>query len=117
MAYKVVEVTTKKQLNELYKHSALTLEGLVLESLPDFEGWLNKHHADTTNLEFWVTKGAVMNKHYKLTGNNAYPDDLNIVSCMGVCIMPNIMVRRFEIGGRWFDDIVDNNLCREETKG
>lgn len=116
MAYKVVEVTTKEQLDTLYKRSALTLEGLVLDSLPDFKGWLNKHHADTTNLEFWVTKGAVMNKHYKLTGDNAYPDDLNIVSCIGINPY-RVTVERFAIGGRWFDDIVDNNLYREETKG
>ena len=27
-----------------------------------------------------------------------------------------IVIPRLEIGGRWFDDIVDNNIWREEEK-
>jgi hypothetical protein len=27
-----------------------------------------------------------------------------------------IVIPRFEVGGRWFDDVVDNNRMREESK-
>ncbi|SCH75898.1 Uncharacterised protein [uncultured Ruminococcus sp.] len=27
-----------------------------------------------------------------------------------------VIRRRFEVGGRWFDDIVDNNLNREHRE-
>ena len=54
-----------------------------------------------------------MNKEYELHLNNAYQDDLTIVSVMDIDSLP-IIIQRFTIGARWFDDIVDNNRRREE---
>lgn len=68
---------------------------------------------------FYVISGKLMNESYHLTGTNAYPNDVTIV-CMknGEDIEVNsaLCIQRFEFGGRWFDDIVDNNARRELEK-
>ena len=98
----IINVTTKEQLKELYNCSAMTWEGLVEE---DFETALNMCGAE--GAKGYVTKGAVMNKICRLTGNNAYPDDLDIFSIdkfKGLAIM---------VGARWMDDIIANNADRQ----
>ena len=57
-----------------------------------------------------------MNNAYGLTGTNAYKDELTILSIkledienVGAITLP-----RFDIGGRWFDDIVDNNARHQK---
>ena len=56
-----------------------------------------------------------MNEVYELTGDNAYQDDASIVSVMDIDMM-KVVLARFEIGARWFDDIVENNRFRELAK-
>lgn len=55
-----------------------------------------------------------MNDFYTLSGKNAYPDDLNIVVIkLSNLVNPNkLITKRFEFGGKWFDDIVDNNAYK-----
>ena len=51
-----------------------------------------------------------------LSGNNKYPDDCTIVS-IKLEDMENsmaVVIPRFNIGARWFDDIVMNNAAREK---
>jgi hypothetical protein len=98
----IINVTTKEQLKELYNCSAMTWEGLIEE---DFETALNMCGAE--GAKGYVTTGAVMNKICKLTGSNAYPDDLTIFSIdkfKGLAIM---------YGARWMDDIIANNADRQ----
>ena len=98
----IIKVETKEQLKELYTCSAMTWEGLIEE---DFETALNMCGAE--GAKGYVTKGAVMNKICKLTGSNAYPDDLDIFSIdkfKGLAIM---------YGARWMDDIIANNADRQ----
>ena len=56
-----------------------------------------------------------MNEKYGLTKDNAYPEDLNIVSIKleDIKNIFRLSVARFEIGARWFSDIVDNNIERQ----
>lgn len=56
-----------------------------------------------------------MNEKYGLTKDNAYPKDLNIISIKleNIKNIFKVAVQRFNIGARWFNDIVDNNLERE----
>ena len=107
LPYKIIEARTKKDLDELYKNSALTIEGLDSDSIVDFA------HGGTVD-KVVVTEGRLMNKVYGLTGNNAYPKYLTIVSILGDTLP--MTMRRFEFGGRWFDDIVDNNARRENDR-
>lgn len=111
--YKVVMVTTKKQLNELYGNSAITVEGLCEETIPKWLLWLRERGISTEGVEVWITKGKVMNENYGLTDYNAYPDDLTIVSLLNIDLS-KLVVMRFGFGGRWFDDIVDNNDRRQK---
>lgn len=108
------ELTTLEELEGL--GSALTIEGLAEDGIKDFVEWI-KQYTPMINETAYIIKGKTMNEVYGLTGNNAYPDDCNIVSirledmedCMKV-VMP-----RFQIGARWFDDIVMNNQARENA--
>ena len=118
MSYQMEIVKTKKQFDELYKQWAFTLQGLVLDGIPYVMKWLEENKAynpqkDKTTV--YVIKGNIMNEMYGLTGDNAYQDDVNIVCILGIDL--NALVwARFEIGGKWFTDIVDNNRRREEVK-
>ena len=109
MNYTIENVTTKEQLDNLYNHSAFTMEGLAEESIIDMIKWLEENTVFTTeNPIVYITKGKVMNTEYALVGNKAYADDLTIVSIFEIDLL-KIAIKRFSIGARWFDDIVDNN--------
>ena len=114
MKYIIESVITKEQLDKLYNNSAFTIEGLVEESIPDMIAWLGENTVFTTdNPVVYVTKGCVMNLAYDLVGDNAYDNDLNIVSVIDIDLV-KVALKRFSVGGRWFDDIVDNNVVRHE---
>ena len=101
----IINVETKEQLKELYDNWAMTWEGLVEE---DFETALAECGAD--DAKGYVVKGKVMNKLCKLTGDNAYPEELNIFAVYpfkGLAI---------QYGARWMTDIIDNNADRQHYK-
>ncbi len=120
MSTKTINVTEHdvNLLNQLYTSSALTIEGLdaddvdsLMDALEDISG--------VENRVAYVISGAAMNAAYALTGSNAYPDDLTIV-CVNLDDLKSIdklITARFSFGGRWFDDVVDNNAAREEENG
>ena len=115
MNYTIYNVTNKEELDNLYKNSALTIEGLAEDSICDFVEWITENtDVLTDDLVVYVTKGKIMNDNYYLTGNNRYQDDLSLVSVVDINLM-KVTFKRFEIGGRWFDDIVDNNASRQCT--
>ena len=116
MKYTIENVTTKKQLDNLYNNSAFTIEGLAEESIKDLIEWLGDNTTFTTEeVVVYVTKGNIMNDMYELRDSNAYPDDLSIVSVIDIDLM-KVALKRFSVGGRWFDDIVDNNTRRNEVE-
>lgn len=119
MTFRKINVNGETELKYLYDNSALTWEGISSddENLTQVAEWLEQYRALTKNeAEFYITKGKVMNECYELAGKNAYPDELTIVSVSPECIdLRKVIFPRFEVGGRWFDDIVDNNnLSKEE---
>lgn len=109
-------VVNQLELNNLYNQSALTWEGMNAdeENLQAITDWLREHSAIGYNTMpiFHIITGELMNTVYGLIGNNAYPNDLTLVSVTGIDQM-KIAIPRFEVGGRWFDDIVDNNARRK----
>ena len=116
---KVKNINSGSELEYLYIYSALTWEGLVTteDSLSQVSDWLKSKDALTSEPSFYVITGKFMSDYYKLTGTNRYPDDLNIVCVDPKCInLGKVIFARFESGGRWFNDIVDNNEYREEEK-
>ena len=114
---KKIIVEEKATLEELYKDSALTMVGLSPddESLGQFRDWINEHTKMKTE-DFYIIKGIMMNWAYQLTGLNAYPTDVTLVAVTltDLADPSRIILPRFEIGGRWFDDIVDNNARRQK---
>lgn len=116
--YKLEDVTTVKQLKKLYDGSALTSEGTSLdkENLEWLVNWLKENGAEPKeDLTIYVTKGKLMNDTFELTGDNRYPDDLNIIS-IDLDDLGNwaaIITKRFSLHLRWMDDVICNNLSRE----
>ena len=114
---KKIIVEEKATLEELYKDSALTMVGLSPDdgSLGQFRDWINEHTKMKTE-DFYIIKGIVMNWAYQLTALNAYPKDATLVAVKltDLADPSRIILPRFEIGGRWFDDIVDNNARRQK---
>ncbi len=114
-----INVTTKDKLDELYKSSALTFTGVSeeTESLNQMIDWIKEKSEISNPISIHIIKGEVMNDNYGLTGTNAYPKDLTLISIKleDIKNVNAIVIPRFEVGGRWFDDIVNNNAMREEN--
>ena len=122
-----VTLTKESELNALYTTDAIVIEGLVEEDAGEFVNWIFKEIGcgilpNTLPIDILVNiiKGKTMNEVYKLTGNNAYNDDLTIVAIglnqinsHDIC---RLALKRFDIGARWFSDVVRNNLERERQK-
>ena len=116
-------VTAKESdLETLYNNSALTIEGLRKDSIKDWVKVLEEFFTDEAKekgVEILIIPGKLMNDHYGLTGNNAYPDDLSIVAFKTLDyfkddLIGKLAIDRMSWGGRWFDDIVENNVRREK---
>lgn len=106
-------INTKEELKDL--GSALTIEGLCEDSIPDLFKWIEEYTPLKRSIAY-ITVGKVMNELLLLTGDNKYPDDLTIVS-VKLEDMENygaVIIPRFSIGGRWMDDIISNNIRREQ---
>ena len=103
-----------KTLEELVKGSALTFEGLAESSFDEFLDWI-KDIAGLKTRRLYVTKGRLANGEWLLTGDNAYQNDLNIVSVKldDMEDRNKIVMARFQVGARWMDDIHDSNIIRE----
>ena len=112
-----VKIETKEQLDELYKGSALTFIGVcdTEENIMDIIKWINQYTEVSKSLNVNIIKGITMNKEYGLTNDNAYPNDLTFISfdLKDIKEINKIALPRFAVGGRWFDDIVDNNRVRQ----
>lgn len=116
----VIEVKDPKMLDQFYEDWSLTFEGAVPsdENLAAIKKWLENHRCPLLKEDFYVIEGHLMNEYYHLTGTNAYEHNLPIVVILLTDLSKpeNIFMDRFEIGGRWFTDIVDNNARREERQ-
>lgn len=113
MNIKIINTDTTA-LKSLVDHSALTIEGLALNSIKDFVEWIETY-TPLKNKVVYVTKGALANREWGLTGDNRYQDDLNIVSVKldDMEDFKKIVMPRFDVDARWMDDIYDNNVRRE----
>lgn len=115
-----IKVNDRATLDALYRNSALTFEGVTpdKENLEAVLTWV-KNYTPLKREDVYVIEGNLMNREYNLTGDNAYPE----TDCTILCIKLDDMERpmavtlpRFAVGGRWFDDVVDNNARREAEK-
>ena len=109
---KKINVLTKEKLEELRNVSLLTWAGMSdsEENLKAIERAARANGFNKKEIEFYIWTGNTMNTSYKLTGNNAYSDDLTFVG-IGEFYNPMFKART---GARWLDDIIDGDLNREE---
>lgn len=117
MGYKLINTTTD-DLWELYNESAWTWEGMSTddENIGLIIDFFNNQGCPLKENEFYVTTGKQLNSFNKeLTGDNAYPDDLQIVSIFldNITNVEKLFMVKFQVGARWFDDICENNWARE----
>ena len=112
-----IKVTTRKQLDKLYNCSALTVIGLQDsdEELKAFGKWIQCRTKISQPLPIYIIKGKTMNEEYGLTKENAYPEEINLISVdlNDIEMGSKIILERFSIGRRLFDDIVNNNKWRQ----
>lgn len=96
-----------------YLGSAATWEGFNMsaKNLNDFEYRVEKL-SHWKNRRIYITTGKEMNEFSKLTGDNAYPDDLHIVS-IALADVEDCMPLKMQLGARWLDDIIANNEFNE----
>lgn len=130
---KINNLNTKKDSNEIYYSRAktkkqidnipgnmLTIEGVKIENDADrlmFKNFLERKGIDTKNLNIITVLGADMNKAYNLTGDNAYKDNFHIQVFDGLDTKdPNVSSTLKSMGCRWMEDIVNNNVDRENYK-
>ena len=116
----IIKVTTKAQLDELYKDWSLTIEGLQPDeaNLKELLDWV-KELTPLKREDVYTIEGSVMNRAYGLTGTNAYPERNCTIVCVKLADMEKpkaVTIPRFQIGGRWFTDIVSNNERRERAR-
>ena len=116
----IIKVTTRAQLDELYKDWSLTMEGFSPEeaNIRDLLDWV-RELTPLKREDIYTIEGAVMNREYGLTGTNAYPDKDCTLVCVKLADMEHpkrVTMPRFQIGGRWFYDIVENNARRGAEK-
>lgn len=119
-SWKITEVGSCDEMERLEGVSALTFEGAVAEegNLEFLEKWFKAVGQELPDEpEAFVIIGEGMNGLYGLTGSNSYPDDLSIlmIDCIAMGVsQAAVAIPRFEIGGRWLDDVVENNRRRQE---
>lgn len=96
-------------LDFFYDDWSLAIEGIIINE--EEEKWL-LNEVGTKKSCVYIVTGQQMNSYYRLTGDNAYRDDLHI--CVVTHIKKGFIA--LTIGARWFTDIVDNNERRERIK-
>jgi hypothetical protein len=111
-----IRISTKEDIEKLVETSAPTFEGLAESSFDEMASIFEKEFGFNKS-KVYILSGKDMNEAYGLTGDNAYPDDLNIVSLdwKDLTNKPNYIKMR-GYGIRWMDDIVDNNVRRERER-
>lgn len=113
----IIEVNSSSVLNELYEGWAFTVEGLHPDAWEELFNWIEQY-TPVKSRRLYVISGSYMNKAYGLTGTNAYDDSIYIccVKLADIEDADKLAYPRFEIGGRWFTDVVENNARRQNEE-
>lgn len=115
----IEQIKTQAELKDLVTTSAYTITGAGGE----LEDWKKGYQEllqkeDIGKPSKWYTfKGKLMNDTYDLTGNNRYPDDITFLcfSLEGLHV-GKLALFKIRMEDRWLDDIVTNNLNRENPE-
>lgn len=105
---KAVRILDENQLDELVVLSTWVWEGLN-PTQENIDWIVNELGLDEHNTIF-VCYGQMINAHYGLTHNNAYPNDFPFVFIYDYYDVE----KRIAMGAKWFDVVVENNLIMQE---
>lgn len=89
------------------------------KNLHSFAKWIKNLSEVSNPLNMYIIKGKQINEQYGLSGKNKYQDEFRIV-CVDledIKQVHKIIMPRFAINGRWFNDVVDNDVYREGREG
>lgn len=109
-----IYVTDENELDIFYEDNALTFIDVIEDEIPLYLDFI-KQYTPLKKEDVYVFNGKLMNDKYQLTGDNRYFDNLTFI-CIKLEDIENVgkfAIPRFQIGGRWFNDVVDNNTRRE----
>lgn len=112
---------TEQDIEELRNKSAFTFIGAG-GNLNDWMIGINdilKQHLINQVSRFYTWNGKLMNDMYGLTQNNAYQDDITFLA-FDITEIPmdqigKLSMLKLVMHARWLDDIVDNDLAREQS--
>ncbi len=108
-----------KVLRKAYEGSYYTIIGAggdLQECKDGYNELLEKEEIGHVNDNDFITfSGKDMNDEFNLTGDNRYPDDLTFLAFpLDNLNISKLAIFKLKMQDRWFDDVVDNNLDREE---
>ena len=108
---------TEKDIQKLYDGSAWTWEGMRTDddNLNAIINFFKEEGCPLLKEEFYIVTGKQMNEFCGgLTGDNEYPEDLTIlcIELDNIKDVSKLYIKKFEVGARWFDDIVNGNMER-----
>ena len=110
---------TSERFKEMYDGSWCTVIGAggdINEWKEGLNGTLAEKEIGHV-IEWQVFFGREMNEEYGLTGDNRYPDDLTFLAFpLDGLDIKRLAIFKLVAGFHWFDDIVDNDVRREQEK-
>lgn len=112
---------TEQDIEVLRNKSAFTFIGAggnLNEWMVGVNDMLKQHLINQVS-KFYTWNGKLMNDMYGLTGTNAYQDDITFLA-FDITEIPTdqigkLSMLKLAIGARWLDDIVNNDLVREQS--
>lgn len=107
----------KVDFEKAYRGSYYTILGCggdIKEWTDGYEKLL-KENGIGTPTRWYICNGKDINRKFRLTGDNAFKNDL---TCLFFPIqnlnVGKLAIFKLRMGDRWFDDIIDNTLRRQE---
>ena len=114
----MIEIKTKEELEKLRNQSAYTIIGAggdLNEWTNGYEELLEKENIGKP-VSWYKFSGKLMNDTYDLTGDNRYPNDVTFLSfSLDNLNLGKLAMFKLRMGDRWLDDIINNNISREEV--
>lgn len=111
------EIKTKEELQKLVNTSAYTITGAggdLNEWINGYNKLLEKEQIGKPSSWYKFT-GKLMNDAYDLSGDNRYPNDVTFLSfSLDNLNLGKLAIFKLRMGDRWLDDIVSNDVNREE---
>jgi hypothetical protein len=106
-----------KKLKELYDRTALVFLGCLVDEIDLYSDWIVEQGSEFINRQVYHLTGNTLNNFYKkmfpkedLLDTNSFNPNLNILiyDFNDITNSSNLILARFQIGGRWLSDVIDN---------